>query len=83
MTFWGSQFVFKTERHCNKTAVNPDTVHGHVAVVFMNPIFVCSSTVSYQLKREQAKCLHCQGNHDSAGHEGLKEDVAMIKTEQH
>ncbi|KAG8008186.1 RNA-binding protein Nova-1, partial [Nibea albiflora] len=39
-------------------------------------------TMSYQLKREQAKCLHCQGNHDSTGHEGLKEDVAMIKTEQ-
>ena len=42
-----------------------------------------SSAETYQLRRERAKCLHCQGNHDSAGHEGLRGDEAMIKTEQH
>lgn len=42
-----------------------------------------SNMETCQLRREQVKCLHCQGNHDSAGHEGLREDLGMIKTEQH
>lgn len=41
-----------------------------------------STTETYQLRREQAKCLHCRGNHHSAGHEGLRGDVAAIKSEQ-
>lgn len=37
------------------------------------------NTETHPLRREQEKCLHCQGNHDSAGHKGLRGDVATIK----
>lgn len=56
--------------------------------LYLRVLFLCavgvegSSTETYQLRREQAECLHCQGNHDSSGHEGLGGDGAMIKTEQ-
>lgn len=38
-----------------------------------------SSAEAKSSQRLRVNCLHCQGSHDSAGHQGLGGDVAMIK----